>query len=81
MRGGLGVRAQRVRGASARDVGTTARSGRQGKNSSGYRILIVFFSIFLIEVVQGFYNKVVDHALLYNFYKGHRVFFSTNCAQ
>jgi hypothetical protein len=30
----LGVRTQRVPGAGARDTGATARSGRQGKNSS-----------------------------------------------
>jgi hypothetical protein len=43
---GLGVRAQRVPGAGARDAGATARSGRQGNNSSDCPPLIEFFSIF-----------------------------------
>jgi hypothetical protein len=36
---------------------------------------------FSTKVHKGVITKVVDHVTSYNFYKGHVVFFSTDCAQ
>jgi hypothetical protein len=38
-------------------------------------------SNFQPKVHKGLITKVADHTTSYNFYKGHVVFFATDCAQ
>jgi hypothetical protein len=54
----------------------------RSQNSSNWHALTLFFSKKLNCVVDKHLNtKAADLLILYNFYKGHMAFFSTNCAQ
>jgi hypothetical protein len=65
-----------------RDVVRARVPARSGTKQFGVALFRwVFSQNFRTEVGKPLNTKVVDLALLYNFCKRHRVFFSTVCAQ